>query len=130
MKDRTMQALSLHALDPIAATLADPNSYGLRKERRCAEAMEQCATVLSNGTRPQWILAGDIPSCCDTIRHPSFLRDHGHKREEDHFLTNRGAPVMTSLPREEGFWQAATPREARARLLQALRIELLGPETP
>src|SRR5258707_2991028 len=62
MQDRAMQALYLHALDPIAETLADPNSYGFRKERSCADAMEQCATVLSNGTRPQWILEGDIKS--------------------------------------------------------------------
>ncbi len=65
MKDRAMQALYLQALDPIAATTADPNSYGFRKERSCADAMEQCATVLSNGTRPQWILEGDIKSCFD-----------------------------------------------------------------
>ena len=50
MQDRAMQALYLHALDPIAETLADPNSYGFRKERSCADAMEQCATVLSNST--------------------------------------------------------------------------------
>jgi hypothetical protein len=56
MQDRAMQALYLQALDPIAETLADPNSYGFRKERGCADAMAQCATVLSNGTRPQWIL--------------------------------------------------------------------------
>jgi RNA-directed DNA polymerase len=65
MQDRAMQALYLHALDPIAETLADPNSYGFRKERSCADAMEQCATVLSNSTRPQWILEGDIKSCFD-----------------------------------------------------------------
>ncbi len=65
MQDRTMQALYLHALDPIAETTADPNSYGFRKERRCADAMEQCAMVLSNSTRPQWILEGDIKSCFD-----------------------------------------------------------------
>ena len=45
MKDRAMQALYLQALDPIAETTADPNSYGFRKERSCADAMEQCATV-------------------------------------------------------------------------------------
>src|SRR5262249_10265578 len=56
MKDRAMQALYLQALDPIAETLADPNSYGFRKERNCADAMEQCATVLSNGTRAQWMV--------------------------------------------------------------------------
>ena len=73
MKDRAMQALHLQALDPIAETLADPNSYGFRKERSCADAMEQCATVHSNGTRPQWILEGDIKSCFDTISHPWLL---------------------------------------------------------
>src|SRR5215472_7624518 len=73
LKDRAMQALYLQALDPIAETLADPNSYGFRKERSCADAMEQCATVLSNGTRPQWILEGDIKSCFDKISHPWLL---------------------------------------------------------
>src|SRR5262249_17692895 len=73
MQDRAMQALYLQALDPIAETLADPNSYGFRKERSCADAMEQCATVLSNGTRLQWILEGDIKSCFDKISHPWLL---------------------------------------------------------
>jgi RNA-directed DNA polymerase len=65
MKDRAMQALHLQALDPIAETQADPNSYGFRKERSCADAMEQCATILSRSDRPQWILEGDIKSCFD-----------------------------------------------------------------
>jgi RNA-directed DNA polymerase len=73
MQDRAMQALYLQALDPIAETTADPNSYGFRKERSCADAMEQCATTLSNGTRPQWILEGDIHSCFDKISHPWLL---------------------------------------------------------
>src|SRR5713101_8086804 len=73
MQDRAMQALYLHALDPIAETLADPNSYGFRKERSCADAMEQCATVLSHSARPQWILEGDIKSCFDKISHPWLL---------------------------------------------------------
>ncbi len=68
-----MQALYLHALDPIAETTADPNSYGFRKERSCADAMEQCAIVLSNSTRPQWILEGDIKSCFDKISHDWLL---------------------------------------------------------
>jgi RNA-directed DNA polymerase len=33
MKDRAMLALYLLALDPVAETTADPNSYGFRKER-------------------------------------------------------------------------------------------------
>src|SRR5712691_11596653 len=75
MKDRAMQALYLQSVDPIAETQADPNSYGFRKERSCADAMEQCAIVLSNSTRPQWILEGDIKSCFDRISHP-WLLDH------------------------------------------------------
>ena len=65
MQDRGMQALYLQALDPIAETQADPNSYGFRKDRCCADAMAQCDIVLSNSTRAQWILEGDIKSCLD-----------------------------------------------------------------
>jgi RNA-directed DNA polymerase len=73
MQDRAMQALYLQALDPIAETKADPNSYGFRKERSCADAMEQCATVLSHSTSAQWILEGDIQSCFDKISHAWLL---------------------------------------------------------
>jgi RNA-directed DNA polymerase len=73
MQDRGMQALYLQALDPIAATQADPNSYGFRKERCCADAMVQCDIVLSNSTRAQWILEGDIKSCFDRISHTWLL---------------------------------------------------------
>ena len=48
MRDRAMQALYLQALDPIAETMADPNSYGFRKERSTADAIEQCHIVLNN----------------------------------------------------------------------------------
>ena len=65
MQDRGMQALYLQALGPIAETQADPNSYGFRQERCCADAMVQCDIVLSNSTRAQWILEGDIKSCFD-----------------------------------------------------------------
>ena len=51
-----MQALYLHALDPVRETTADPNSYGFRKERSCADAMEQCTWCSQNSTRSQWIL--------------------------------------------------------------------------
>ena len=39
MTDRAMQALHKLALEPIADTLADPNSYGFRMYRRCADAI-------------------------------------------------------------------------------------------
>ena len=69
MRDRAMQALYLQALDPIAETMADPNSYGFRKERSTADAIEQCHIVLSNRGGARWIFEGDIKSCFDRISH-------------------------------------------------------------
>jgi RNA-directed DNA polymerase len=66
MKDRAMQALYLQSVDPIAETQADPNSYGFRKARSCADAIEQCHTTLAGrGEMAPWILEGDIKSCFD-----------------------------------------------------------------
>ena len=68
-----MQALYLLALDPIAETNADPNSYGFRRERSCADAMEQCFIVLSKKTSAPWVLEGDIKSCFHRISHHWLL---------------------------------------------------------
>jgi RNA-directed DNA polymerase len=67
--DRAMQALYLLALDPIGETLADPNSYGFRKERSPADAIEQCHIVLSLRHGARWVLEGDIKGCYDHISH-------------------------------------------------------------
>ena len=45
MKDRAMQALHLLALEPIAETTADRNSYGFRPGRSTADAGAQCFSV-------------------------------------------------------------------------------------
>jgi RNA-directed DNA polymerase len=73
MQDRAMQALYLQALDPIAETTGDPNSYGFRQERSTADAMAQCCTVLSGKDAAPWILEGDIKSCFDRISHDWLL---------------------------------------------------------
>ena len=65
MKCRAMQALYLLALDPVAETTADPNSYGFRPQRSTADAIEQCFITLGKGKSPQWILEGDIKGCFD-----------------------------------------------------------------
>lgn len=75
MKDRAMQALYLLALEPIAETKADLNSYGFRQKRSCADAIEQCFNVLSKGWSAQWVLEGDIKACFDKISH-SWLEKH------------------------------------------------------
>jgi RNA-directed DNA polymerase len=69
MKDRAMQALYLLALEPIAETTADPNSFGFRPARSTADAIEQCFTALGRKESATWILEADIRSCFDEISH-------------------------------------------------------------
>jgi RNA-directed DNA polymerase len=73
MKDRAMQALYLLALEPVAETTADPNSYGFRPARSTADAIEACFIVLCKRDRAEWILEGDIRSCFDKISHEWLL---------------------------------------------------------
>jgi RNA-directed DNA polymerase len=65
MKDRAMQALYLLALEPIAETTADPNSYGFRARRAAQDAIGHCYTALSNAHRATWVLDADISGCLD-----------------------------------------------------------------
>ncbi|WP_298013046.1 group II intron reverse transcriptase/maturase [uncultured Castellaniella sp.] len=73
MRDRAMQALWKLALEPIAETLADPNSYGFRPERSTADAIEQCFNALCKRNSAEWILEGDIRGCFDNFSHRWFL---------------------------------------------------------
>src|SRR5579859_687023 len=75
MRDRAMQALYLLALDPVAETTADPNSYGFRTARSAADAIEACFITLCQSDRAEWILEGDIRSCFDRISH-AWLEAH------------------------------------------------------
>ena len=69
MIDRAQQALYLLALEPIAETTADPNSYGFRPERSTADAGEQCFKCLAKKNSAKWVLEADIKSCFDQISH-------------------------------------------------------------
>ena len=64
-----MQALLAIALDPIAETTADPNSYGFRRKRSCADAIAQCFISLSQKSSAQWVFEADIKSCFNQISH-------------------------------------------------------------
>ena len=68
-----MQALYLLALEPIAETTADPNSYGFRRERSTADAIEGCFKALAKRCSATWILEGDIKACFDEIGHVWLL---------------------------------------------------------
>lgn len=105
MHDRAMQALYALALAPIAETLADRYSYGFRQGRRCADALEQCFTVLASRRSATWILEGDIRACFDEISH-SWLLEHvpmdkpilrawlkaGYREKGQLFPTSAGTP--------------------------------------
>ena len=69
MKCRAMQALYLLALEPIAETTADLNSYGFRPERSTADAGKQCFNSLAQKTSAEWVLEADIKGCFDNISH-------------------------------------------------------------
>ncbi|MGA8147809.1 MAG: group II intron reverse transcriptase/maturase [Gallionellaceae bacterium] len=69
MKCRAMQALHLLALEPVAETTADLNSYGFRPERSTADAGEQCFISLARKTSAEWVLEADIQGCFDKISH-------------------------------------------------------------
>jgi RNA-directed DNA polymerase len=74
MTDRSMQALYLLALQPIAECTADHNSYGFRPKRSTADAMMKCQHVFAGrGRMAEWILEADIKSCFDNISHDWLL---------------------------------------------------------
>jgi RNA-directed DNA polymerase len=105
IKDRAMQALYLLALDPVAETTADINSYGFRPERCCADAIEQCFNVLNGKRSAPWILEADIKGCFDNISHQWLLDNipmdrkilkqwlkSGFIEKKDFFATTAGTP--------------------------------------
>jgi RNA-directed DNA polymerase len=69
MTDRAVQTLYRFALEPLAETLADPNSYGFRIGRSTHDAIGQCFNDLCRANSPQWILEGDITGGFDHISH-------------------------------------------------------------
>jgi len=74
VRDRAIQALYKLGLEPIAETTADPNSYGFRPKRSCADAIVQCYNVLCQRKSAEWILEADIKGCFDNISHEWILQ--------------------------------------------------------
>ncbi len=75
MTDRAMQTLYKYALEPVAETTADPNSYGFRIGRSTHDAIGQCFNDLCRCGSPQWILEGDIKGCFDHISHEWLMEN-------------------------------------------------------
>ena len=75
MRDRSIQALYLFTLDPIAETTADKNSYGFRPKRSLHDAIAACFCNLGQKGCAQWILEGDIKACFDKISHEWLMKN-------------------------------------------------------
>jgi RNA-directed DNA polymerase len=74
MMDRAQQALHLMALDPVAETILDDESYGFRQKRSTADAIEAIyKAVAANKDCAEWVLEGDIKACFDNISHEWLL---------------------------------------------------------
>lgn len=74
MAIRAQQALHLMALEPVAESTADINSYGFRPKRSAADAIEQCFNALTRKSSATWVLEGDIRACFDQISHDWLLK--------------------------------------------------------
>lgn len=112
MRDRAMQALWKLALEPVAETLADPNSYGFRPLRSTADAIAHCFNALAKRSSAQWVLEGDIRGCFDNISHDWLLANvpmdkvvlrkwlrAGYVDQGALFATEAGTPQGESSPR-------------------------------
>lgn len=75
MHCRAMQALYKLALTPVAETTADPNSYGFREGRSCADAVAQAFNDLSKPNSATWVLEADIKGCYDNISFQWMLEN-------------------------------------------------------
>lgn len=105
MIDRSMQALYLLALEPVAEMKSDRNAYGFRPKRSTADAIQQCFNVLARKASAPWILEGDIRACFDTLSG-SWLEQHipmdkqllskwlnaGYIEKDSHYSTFDGVP--------------------------------------
>jgi RNA-directed DNA polymerase len=63
------------ALDPIAETTGDPNSYGFREKRSTADAIAQCFVCLGQKRSATAIWEADIRGCFDNISHEWLLEN-------------------------------------------------------
>ena len=105
MDDRAMQTLYKIALEPMAESLADKNSYGFRPRRSCNDAVAASFQLLCRKISPQWIFEADIKACFDNIRHDWILKNipvnktilkewlkAGYIEKKRLFATEKGTP--------------------------------------
>ncbi len=76
IKDRALQALLKHALEPEWEAQFEPNSYGFRPGRSCHDAIKQIKNAIN--TKAKYVLDADIAKCFDKINHLALLQKLGY----------------------------------------------------
>lgn len=103
MYDRAMQCLYAFALDPVAETLADENSYGFRLGRSAKDAEEQIYTCMNANNKAQWVLDADIKGFFDNISHDWLLENIPMDKEILKQFLKSGVVIKGKLyPTEKG----------------------------
>ena len=76
IKDRALQALLKHALEPEWEARFEKNSYGFRPGRSCHDAIKQIKIAIQ--TKAKYVLDADIAKCFDKINHSALLQKLGY----------------------------------------------------
>jgi RNA-directed DNA polymerase len=74
LKDRTLQAMVLNALEPEWEARFEASSYGFRPGRGCHDAIERIWHATKGNAKRKWILDADIKGAYDHLSH-EFLLD-------------------------------------------------------
>ncbi len=72
--DRAIQTLYSYALDPIAESLGDKNSYAYRKGRSSYDINARIIDVFSGAEAPEWVLLADVKACYDSMSHDWIMK--------------------------------------------------------
>lgn len=79
IRDRAVQALVLHALEPEWEARFEPRSYGFRPGRGCHDAIESIFRVMRGHlSHRRWILDADLAAAFDRIDHQRLMASLGH----------------------------------------------------
>lgn len=75
MNDRAVQKLYSYALQPVAETRGDRDSFGYRLFRSVKDACAAVKEYLSGMPGPVYVLDADIAACFDRISHPWLMQN-------------------------------------------------------
>ena len=112
---------------PDCGMFSGPNSYGFRRGRSTADAIELCFNVLAPRRAARWVPEGDIAACYDRISHewlqqrvPMATSGSGRSKAGSSFTIG----CLSWFRSQLGLSDAPSPNSVLARLLQ-----LTGPRS-